>query len=187
MSLFLLGLFIYLFFVLYSTCEWNHMGLGFFLSFFAWLISLSIVPLWSLQVVPNVNISFFYGWVVFHYIQGGAKVGLQLWGCKMQSLSLYYCVLVIVVFSIQTTVKVLLPHPGVRTPLPLWPTHPLCVWQVFAVAEAWEIQAFKKTRRYNTGTRRGPSFTSFMVSRPRAAGPEECVSIKQILTGFSEF
>ena len=43
-------------------------------------------------------------------MQGGAKVGLQLWGHETQSLILYYYLLIIV-FFIQTTVNFLLPYP----------------------------------------------------------------------------
>ena len=43
-------------------------------------------------------------------LQGGAKAGLQLRVCKMQSLFLYYCLLIIVLFPIWTTVNLLSPH-----------------------------------------------------------------------------
>ena len=46
------------------------------------------------------------------FIQGGAKAGLQLWVHKTQSLFLYYYLLIIVLFPIQTTVNHLLLHPA---------------------------------------------------------------------------
>ena len=42
---------------------------------------------------------------------GWAKVGVQLWVCKTQSSFVYYYWLIIVLFSIWTTVNLLLPHP----------------------------------------------------------------------------
>ena len=44
-------------------------------------------------------------------MQAGAKVGLQSWVRKTHSLFLYYHLLIIVLFSIWTTVNLLLPHP----------------------------------------------------------------------------
>ena len=43
----------------------------------------------------------------FFFMQGGAKVGLWLWICESL---LYYYLLIIVLFSIRTTVNPLLPH-----------------------------------------------------------------------------
>ena len=39
-----------------------------YLSFSVWLISLSIIPARFIHVVTNGKISFFYGWVIFHFI-----------------------------------------------------------------------------------------------------------------------
>ena len=44
-------------------------------------------------------------------IQGGPKVGLQLY--VKDSLFLYYYLLIIVLFSMQTTLNLLFPHPVV--------------------------------------------------------------------------
>ena len=40
-----------------------------YLSFFVWLISLSIIPLRSTYIVINDKISFFYGWVLYTHTQ----------------------------------------------------------------------------------------------------------------------
>ena len=45
-----------------------------------------------------------------HCIQGRAKVGSQLWVCKTQGLFLCY-LLILVLFSMQTAINLLLPHP----------------------------------------------------------------------------
>ena len=44
-------------------------------------------------------------------MQGGAKVGLQLRERKTQSLFLYYYLYIAELFSTQTTLNLLLPHP----------------------------------------------------------------------------
>ena len=53
-----------------------------------------------------------YKWDLME-IQGGAKLGLQLWACETHSVFLYYYLLIIV-FSIQATVNLLLPHSVFR-------------------------------------------------------------------------
>ena len=52
---------------------------------------------------------FYHAWIF--KIQGGAKVGLQLWVRETQCLFLCYYLLVIVSFSIWATINLLLPYP----------------------------------------------------------------------------
>ena len=63
------------------------------------LVTQIILPTLPIFLVASLN------------IEGVAKVGLQLWVCKTQSLFLCYDLLIIVLFSIWTTVNLLLPHP----------------------------------------------------------------------------
>ena len=59
-----------------------------------------------------------YGYL---FIQGRARVGLQLWVCKTQSLFLNYYLLITALYSIQTIVYLLLPHPVYTLPAPTRP------------------------------------------------------------------
>ena len=61
-SLFLFCIYTHLYYFLDSTYEW------YWVFVFVWLTSLSIIFSRSIHVAVNGNVSFFYGWVIFHCV-----------------------------------------------------------------------------------------------------------------------
>ena len=72
--------------------------------------------------------------VIAHYfhldVQGEAKVGLQLWICEHSLFFMCCYLLMLVLFSIQTTVNLPLPHPVYTVYMPDGLLHILKIWGV---------------------------------------------------------